>query len=134
MLFQEALNLFKRKAWDRAGSRLQRFVRRYPDSPWFLEARYLIGECLYELGRYKTAITEYQKVIEADEGIVQAGGEGTVWAPQAMLMQGMSFVQLGTSRDLDAAKIFLEELIRIFPDSKEVERARAMLEELARGN
>ena len=57
-----------------------------------------------------------------------------MWAPQAMLMQGMSFVQLGTSRDLDAAKIFLEELIRIFPDSKEVERARAMLEELARGN
>ena len=120
--FGAALVEVRAGSWEGAGSKLQKFVTRYPDSRWFLQAQFLVGECLYELGRYKPAITEFQQVIERDEG--------SQWAARAMFMQAVSFQSLGTEEDIDAAKVFFSELVRIYPDRPEAERARARLEGL----
>ena len=88
-----------------------------------------MGQCLFELGRYKNAITEFQKVIEAEDKKVRKGAEA-VWAPRAMFMQGLSFEELGTKQDLEAAALFFDELVRIYPSAPEAERATRRLERL----
>ncbi len=122
-LFQSALVLVKKKDWEKAGARLQRFVRDHPTAARALEARFLLAQCMYELGRYKGAITTWQKVIEADEH--------GAWAPKSMFMQGMSFEELGTAEDLEASRVFFAELIRLYPDAPDAERAKVKLEALS---
>jgi len=119
-LFQAGLLLVKAGSWERAGGRLQQFLRTYPKSKWAPQAMYLVGECLFELGRYKMAITEFQKVIERDGR--------SPWAPRAMLRQAYAFAALGTADDLEASRIFLAELIRLYPKANEAEEARSRLE------
>lgn len=120
--FGAALVAFKAGEWEDAGSKLQKFAMRYPDGKWWMQAQFLVGQCLFELGRYKPAITEYQQVIERDET--------SSWAARSMFMQGMAFQELGTDEDIDAAKVFFAEMIRLYPDAPEAERARARLEAL----
>jgi TolA-binding protein len=127
--FREGLALVKAEEWDRARARLQKVVRDHPDSEWALEAQFLLARCLFELKRYKPSITEFQKVIEREEARIGADGEPE-WAPRAMLMQGMAFEQLGTVEDLEAASLFFEELVRLYPGAPEAERARNKLEQL----
>ena len=127
--FVEAVALVRADKWDQAGTILQKYLRKNRESEHYLEAQYLVGQCLFELGRYKNAITEFQKVIEAEDKRVRKGADVT-WAPRAMLMQGLSFEELGTAQDLEAAALFFDELIRIYGDAPEAERARRRLERL----
>ncbi len=120
--FRTALGLTQTGEWRKAGAALQDFTKAYPESQWWLEAQFLVGRALYELGRYKAAITEYQKVIVRDDD--------SPWAPRAMFMQGMAFEQLGTDEDLDAAKVFYGELRRLYPKSDEASKAKVRLDAL----
>jgi tol-pal system protein YbgF len=122
ILFQQALVLIKKKDYEKAGSRLQRFIQGYPDSPRVLEAQFLTGQCLFELGRFKAAITTFQKAIEMDET--------SPFAPRSMFLQALSFEELGTPDDLEAAKVFFGELVRLYPDSDDANRAKRKLEAL----
>ncbi|MCO4769081.1 MAG: tetratricopeptide repeat protein [Deltaproteobacteria bacterium] len=122
VLFQQALLLMKKKDWEKAGSRLQKFTRNYPDSTRAVEAQYLTGQCLYELGRFKASITTYEKAIKLDE-------DGP-FAPRSMFMQALAFEELGTPDDLEAAKVFFAELVRLYPNSDDAERAKRKLEAL----
>ena len=121
-LFQSGLVLLKKQDWEKAGARLQKFLRDHPKSERTMEAQFLIAQCLFELERYKGAITTWQKVIERDE-------DGP-WAPRSMFMQGLSFEELGTQEDLEAARVFYEELVRLYPDAPDAERAKVKLEVL----
>lgn len=127
--FVEALTLVKEQRWEDAGGKLQKYLRKNRDSEHWLEGQYLVGTCLFELGRYKNAITEFQKVIEAEDKKTRKGAKPE-WAPKAMLMQGLSFEELGTKQDLEAAALFFDELVRIYPDAPEAERAKRRLERL----
>jgi len=122
ILFQQALVLMKKKDWEKAGSRLQKFLRNYPDNPRAVESQFLTGQCLFELGRYKAAITTFQKAIELDEK--------SPFAPRGMFMQALSFEELGTDDDKEAAKVFFAELVRLYPDSDDASRAKRKLEAL----
>ena len=122
VLFQQALVLMKKKEWEKAGSRLQRFLRNHSDSSRAIEAQFLTGQCLFELGRYKASITTYQKAIELDE-------DGP-FAPRSMFMQALAFEELGTDEDLEAAKVFFGELVRLYPSSDDADRAKRKLEAL----
>ena len=121
-MFRSSLLLFKEGSWKKAGGRLQEFIRKHPDSEWVLEAQYLVGQCLFELGRYKGAITEFQKVIVRDDR--------SPWAPKAMLMQGGAFEALGTKEDVDAAVVFYSELLRLYPSSEQAALAQEKLDAL----
>jgi tol-pal system protein YbgF len=120
--FQEALLLVQQQQWERAGGKLQKFVKAYPQSEWAVEAQFLTGRCLYELGRYKQAISELEKAIQKDPK--------SEFAPKAMYLQGLSFEGLGTPDDLEAAKIFFGELVRTYPKAADAERAKKKLEQL----
>jgi|GEM_PF-1766374 len=122
VLFQQALVLMKKRDFEKAGSRLQRFIRSFPESSRAVEAQFLTGQCLFELGRYKPAINTFQKAIELNE-------KGT-FAPKAMFMQALSFEELGTDEDIEAAKVFFAELVRIYPKSDDAKRAARKLEAL----
>jgi tol-pal system protein YbgF len=124
-MFQSALVLFQDGSWKRAGGRLQAFLDKHPDSQWWLEAQYLVGQCLFELGRHKSAITEFQQVIVRDER--------SPWAARAMLMQAVSFEALGTPEDIDAARVFYSEVMSLYPDTEEATRAKAALGGLGGG-
>ena len=113
VMFQRALLLVKRKKWDQAGGVLQTFLRAHPDSRWQLEAMYLLGECLFYLERYSGAVRQYQQVVDRDER-----GE---WAARAMFKQGLSFAEMDR---LDESKVFLSDLIRLYPGSPEAKKAR----------
>ncbi len=122
VLFQQALVLMKKKEWEKAGARLQRFLRNHSDSSRAVEAQFLTGQCLFELGRYKAAITTYQKAIELDEG--------GPFAPRSMFMQALAFEELGTEEDLEAARVFFGELVRLYPNSDDADRSKRKLEAL----
>jgi len=122
VLFQQGLVFMKKKDYEKAGARFEKFLRTNPDADRAVEARYLTGQCLFELGRHKAAITTFQKAIEADE-------KGP-FAPKSMFMQALAFEELGTDDDIEAAKVFFSELIRLYPKSDDAERAARKLEAL----
>lgn len=121
-LFQSALLLVQQEQWEKAGGKLQRFLRSYPESKWVTEAQFLIAECLFGMGRLKAAINEFQKVVEAD-------GEGE-WAPRAMFKQALAFKELGGEEDREAARVFFGELVRLYPDAPEARDAQTELKAL----
>ncbi len=120
--FADALFSVKAQEWSQSGGKLQKYLKKYPEGSWVLEAQYLVGQCLFELGRHKASIQEFEKVISRDN-------KGP-WAPRAMFMQGLAFLEMGTSDDIEAAQVFFEDVIRKFPKSVEAERARRKLEQL----
>jgi tol-pal system protein YbgF len=121
-MFQRALLLMKGKSFDRAGAVLQEFLKAYSESRWRLEAQYMLGECLFHLGRYKGALRQYQKVVDSDQR-----GQ---WAARSMFRQALCFRAMGKT---DEAGVFLSDLVRLYPDSAEAVKAREELED-AGGN
>jgi TolA-binding protein len=71
--YSAALSLFEREA-------------RNSTSQSSVEARYMMGECLYEQKEYDKAIMQYQKIISQHSDDPKA--------PSAMLKQGMAFERL----------------------------------------
>jgi tol-pal system protein YbgF len=120
VMFQRGLVLIKQRRWDKAGGILQAFIKQHPDSRWHVQAMYLLAECLFNLERYNSAIRQYQKVVDRDET-----GE---WAARAMLKQGLAFSEMGTQEE---ARVFLSDVIRLYPDSPEAEKARKKQEQLS---
>ena len=106
--------------YKQGGSLLTEFLREHPNNPRAGDARNLLGDCLFAMGRYKEAISEY-------EAFVQAHPEHPS-VPQAMFRQGLAFIELGTDSDLEAARIFLDDLIEKYPDSPEAEKAMRKIE------
>lgn len=127
-LFAEARALFDGGQFDRAGGRLQAYLKAFPQGASALEARFLIASCLFELGRFKPAIIEYQKVIDAEEA--NGRRDDATWAPRAMLQQGRCFEGLGTAQNRDEARLFYEELLRLYPSSAAADDARGRLDAL----
>ncbi len=113
VMFQRALLLVEGKSWDRAGAVLQQFIKSYPQSPWQVEALYLLGECLFHLERYRGAVRQYQKVVDAAEG-ADSASERAAWAGRAMLRQSSCFEAMGMA---DEAAVFLDDLLRLYPNS-----------------
>lgn len=116
--FQRALLLVQGKSWDRAGAALQEFLKTYPESRWQLEGMYLLGECLFQLERYRAALRQYQTVVDSDK-------DGK-WASRSMFRQALCFEVMGKP---DEAEVFLKDLVRLYPESPEAARAQEKMEE-----
>ena len=79
--------------------------------------------CLYELKRYKDALSEFQRVVDA-----RASSE---LSAHSMYMQGMSFLKLGTVEDREAAQIFFGDVVKNWPKSSWAKKAKKKLGELS---
>jgi tol-pal system protein YbgF len=118
-LFAEGGRRFKAKEYDEARRLLRQFVARFGDDVLADDARYLVGETYFAEGRFGAAIGEYQKVID--------GYPKGDHADDAFLRNGAAFFKLKSCAE---ARVFLEEMIRRFPKSTLVPKARKTLDEI----
>lgn len=98
---------------------LRSFKKRFPQDPGNEEAQFLLAESLRLDGDLKSALQEYQVLVDT--------WPKSSRIPSVMLRQGESFVALG---DKEAATLFFNELVRGYPRSPEAETAKARLKEL----
>ncbi len=84
-----------------------------------VEARYMMGECLFNQKEYDKAIMQYQKIISQSSGHDKA--------PSAMLKQGMAFEKLA---DKETAKVIYKKLLKKHGSSREASAAQERLGKL----
>ncbi len=125
VLFGEGKALYDQGKWRDAGRRFLKIRKKHSSSEHVLESQFLLSMCLFELERYKDALSEFQKVIDA-RGSVELSA-------QSMYMQGMSFLKLGTPEDREAAEIFFGDVAANWPKSSWAKKAKKELGAL-RGN
>lgn len=81
-----------------------------------VEAKYMMGECLFALQEFDQAILDYQNIITNHP----SSGK----APAAMFKQAMAFEKLN---DKDTARILYKKLIATYKDSPEAQQAQQKL-------
>lgn len=84
-----------------------------------VDARYMMGECLFAQKDYDKAIMQFQKIISQHSSHSMA--------PSAMLKQGMAFENLS---DKDTAKVIYKKLLKKYSSSPLANEARERLEKL----
>ena len=104
-----------RGAIDYSGAieQFKKFLEKHPDSNLADNAQYWIGESYYALQNFDQAIVEFD--------LVRKDYPKSDKVPAAWLKIGYSFAELGNRVD---ARLFLQEVINRFPQSKEAEKAR----------
>jgi tol-pal system protein YbgF len=99
---------------------LRAYLDAHPDGTRTAEAWVLLGDAYFTLGKYKESISSYETFVQSYPEHERV--------PQAMLQQGLAFIELGSASDLDAARVFLDDLVDRYPDSPEAERARKKIQ------
>ncbi len=84
-----------------------------------VEARYMMGECLFNQKEYDKAIMQYQKIISQSSNHAKA--------PSAMFKQGMAFENL---TDKETAKVIYKKLAKKHGSSPEAAKAQERLKKL----
>jgi len=115
-LYDQALKLFRDKKYKEAYSSFQTYIEKNPKADTVPNARFWVGDCLFNQGEYELAILEYQKVI--------ADYPKHDKAPAALLKQGLAFEKL---KDADTAKLVYQKLIEDYPKSDQADTAAKWL-------
>lgn len=84
-----------------------------------VDARYMMGECLFNQKEYDKAIMQYQKIISQHSSHAKA--------PAAMLKQGMAFEKLA---DKETAKVIYKKLLKKHASAPEAAKAQEHLGKL----
>ncbi len=119
MAYERGLKLLKAKDYTGAQKALEGFLAKYPSHKLADHAQYWLGEIHYAKGDWAKAILEFDKVIKDYPG----GGK----VAAAMLKQGFSFDQLGSTKE---ARVLLKAVVDKYPSSKEAELASKKLESM----
>lgn len=104
--YKEALSLFEQIAGNSS-------------SPNSVDARFMMGECLFKQKEYDKAIMQYQNIISQHSGHAKS--------PEAMLNQAMAFEKLA---DKDTAKVIYKKLVKKYSTSPEAAVAQQKLDKL----
>ncbi len=104
--YAEALPLFEQIAGNASSSEA-------------VDARYMMGECLFNQKEYDKAIMQYQKIISQNASHDKA--------PAAMFKQGMAFEKLA---DKETAKVIYKKLVKKHSSSPEANKAQERLGKL----
>lgn len=104
--YAEALPLFEQIASNASSSEA-------------VDARYMMGECLFNQKEYDKAIMQYQKIISQNASHDKA--------PAAMYKQGMAFEKLA---DKETAKVIYKKLVKKHSSSSEANKAQERLGKL----
>ena len=118
-LYAAAYETFKEGKYEKARTDFQNFLKLHPRSEYSGNAQFWIGECYYNEQQYEKAILEYEKVVTT----FPKGNK----VPYALLKQGLSFQQLG---DKTSARLFLQQVIRDYPNTNQARVARSKLLEI----
>jgi tol-pal system protein YbgF len=118
-LYAQALTLFKEKKIDQAYDGFAGYLNKYPDGKMAANARFWMGDCLYNQNEFELAILDYQKVI--------VDYPTNPKAPAALLKQGMAFEKL---KDNETARIVYQKILDNYPASDQVATAKSKLQGL----
>jgi tol-pal system protein YbgF len=94
----------------------RQFLQQYPNSDLADNAQYWIGEVFYAQGRYPNAIEEFEKVVK----LYSKGDK----IPSALLKIAYSYLSISEN---EQGKLYLEEVIKEYPDSQEANLAKGRL-------
>lgn len=119
--YDQALELFKAKKYKESQELFSEFIKKNPNDDLAVNARFWVGDCLFNQNEFALAILEYQNVI--------ADFPNHIKAPAALYKQGMAFEKL---QDTDTAKIVYKKIIAEYPKSDQVEASKKRLEELSK--
>jgi tol-pal system protein YbgF len=119
-LYRRALDAFRARDYHAALRTLSTMVEHYPDGGYAENGRYWIGECYYGLERYSQAVVSFRRVLELPAKTKN---------DDAQLKLGICYVKLGQT---DEARRSFESLLREYPSSEYVHRARSYLAKLSR--
>ena len=112
-------DLFKKGDYREAYRAFEELTRNQDNSQVAINARYMMGECLFALKEYDQAILDYQNII--------TNNPSSAKAPAAMLRQGMAFEKLN---DSDTARILYQKLIASYKDSPEAAQAQQLINKM----
>jgi len=118
-LYAKSLALFKEKKIDQAYEGFAGYLSKYPDGKMAANARFWMGECLYNQNEFELAILDYQKVI--------VDFPDNLKAPAALLKQGMAFEKLN---DAATARIVYQKILDNYPESDQLASAKSRLQSL----
>ncbi|OKY75275.1 MAG: tol-pal system protein YbgF [Desulfobulbaceae bacterium DB1] len=118
-MYDEGLELFKAKKYKEAHDVFAQFAKKHPNDELAINARFWIGDCLFNQDEFAMAILEYQNVI--------ADYPNHVKAPAALFKQGMAFEKL---QDSETAKIVYNKILAEYPSSDQVDAAKGRLSKL----
>ncbi len=118
-LYDKALALFKQKKYQAAHDAFEDYLDKNPQGKLKVNARFWMGDSLFNRQEYELAILEYQKVISDYPYHAKA--------PAALLKQGLAFEKLG---DRETARIVLRKLVDEYPKSDQAAVAKKQLRKL----
>lgn len=118
-LFTQAQKKFESGNYQGAYEGFEAYLEKNANSPNAVQARYMMGESLYQQKEYDQSILQYQKII--------TGQPQHAKTPAALLKQAMAFEQLS---DKETAKIIYQKIVSSYGSSPEAQQAKAKLSSL----
>ena len=118
-LYNEALDDYHGRYYERAIDKFARLILQYPQSTLADNSQYWLAECYYGLEDYPRAIHEFKKVFPYAK---------TEKDDDAQLKLGFCYAKMGTNAEAVAE---FSKLLNLFPDSEYTEMARMKIEELS---
>jgi len=117
-IYTQAFNDYQKGQYESAIEGFREVIRTYPDAPDAAEAQFEIGQSLYQQGKFKDAIQEYQKLLTAY-------AKTSARLSEAHLMQGLCYSALGQKAQ---AQQKYETVIKQFPNTIEALQASQKLD------
>lgn len=118
-LYNSGLAAYKANKFKEAYSAFAKYLEKNRSGALAPNARFWMGESLFQQKEYELAILEYQKVI--------ADYPKSDKAPAALFKQGMAFEKLD---EKETARIVYNKLVADYPKSEQVAQAKKRLAEL----
>jgi tol-pal system protein YbgF len=112
----EAKNLYNGGKYQQAFTLYEQYIRDNPSGSEAMDARYMMGECLFQQKEFDQAILQYQKIIAQQAKHPKAAS--------AMLRQAMAFEKLS---DNETAKIIYQKILSSYGSSPEAAQAQEKL-------
>jgi len=121
--YQKAFNLLRELRYNKAGLAFRSFIEKYPEGRYAHIAQYWLAEASYAQRDFRTAIADYQKLIDDYAGSPKRA--------EAMLKIGYSYYEL---KDYPKAQAVLEQLLAAYPSTTEAGQAQNLLQKIKINN
>ncbi len=112
-MYNSAMTEYKKGDYSAAFKQFENFIANNATGEKGVEARYMMGECLFKQKDYDQAILQYQKIV--------SNYPQNPKTPAALLRQGMAFESLS---DKETAKIIYKKIMTSYGNSPEAATAK----------
>lgn len=119
VIYNQGMADYNKGDFTGAFKQFEQYLKKHQTGELSIDARYMMGECLFKQKNYDQAILQYQKIV--------SNYPRSPKAPAALLRQGMAFENLS---DKETAKIIYQKIMNAYGHSPEAATARQRLKNL----